>query len=123
MRGSSAGCTGSVSTRSASRRCAVDCNSNMSHNTSFIVFVLMTFTLSPTSAQQRANPLSTKSALPFHAPEFDKIRDADFQPAIEAGIAEQRAEILKIADNPAAPTFENTIEALERSGQGLTRAQ
>jgi peptidyl-dipeptidase Dcp len=73
--------------------------------------------------QERANPLSSKSTLPFHAPEFDKIRDADFKAAIDAGIAEQRAEIKKIADNPAAPTFENTIEALERAGQALTRAQ
>lgn len=72
-------------------------------------------------AQDRPNPLTSKSGLAFHAPEFDKIRDGDFQPAIDAGIAEQRAEVLKIADNTAPPTFENTIEALERSGQTLTR--
>jgi peptidyl-dipeptidase Dcp len=72
-------------------------------------------------AQDRQNPLMSKSALPFHAPPFDQIKDADFQPAIEAGIAENRAEIRKIADDPAAPTFENTIEALERSGQTLAR--
>src|SRR5436190_3783711 len=74
-------------------------------------------------AQDRQNPLLSRSALPFHAPPFDQIKDADFQPAIEAGIAETRAEIRKIADNPAAPTFENTIEALERSGQLLTRVE
>ena len=72
--------------------------------------------------QERANPLLSRSALPFHAPEFDKIRDADFKTAIEAGIAEQRTEIWKIANNPERPTFENTIEALERAGQALTRA-
>jgi peptidyl-dipeptidase Dcp len=73
--------------------------------------------------QERANPLMSKSGLAFHAPAFDKIRDADFLPALEAGIRENRAEILKIADNPAPPTFENTIEALERSGQQLTEVQ
>ncbi|MDE3155695.1 MAG: dipeptidyl carboxypeptidase II, partial [Acidobacteriota bacterium] len=70
---------------------------------------------------KRANPLMKPSTLPFQAPEFDKIKDSDFQPAFEAGIREQRAEILKIADNPAPPTFENTIVALERSGQLLSR--
>ncbi len=62
------------------------------------------------------------SALPFQAPDFSKITDADFQPAIEQGIAINRAEIEAIANNPAAATFENTMEALERSGQMLTRA-
>ncbi|HVB39156.1 MAG TPA: peptidyl-dipeptidase Dcp, partial [Vicinamibacterales bacterium] len=72
-------------------------------------------------AAGRPNPLLTPSTLPFQAPEFDKIRDSDFQPAFEAGIRGQRAEILKIADNPAAPTFDNTIVALEKSGQLLSR--
>lgn len=67
------------------------------------------------------NPLLHPSTLPFHAPVFDKIKDADFQPAIEQGIAEQRAEVQRIADTSAAPTFQNTIVALERSGQLLTR--
>jgi peptidyl-dipeptidase Dcp len=88
-----------------------------------LITALVTAGVSLVHGQDRPNPLASKSALPFHAPEFDKIRDADFKPAIEAGIAEQRAEISKIADNTAAPTFENTIEALERAGQALTRAQ
>ena len=67
------------------------------------------------------NPLLHPSTLPFHAPVFDKIKDADFQPAIEQGIADQRAEVQRIADTSAAPTFQNTIVALERSGQLLTR--
>src|SRR5262245_20606962 len=74
-------------------------------------------------AQERPNPLLSRSALPFHAPAFDKIVDTDFKAAFEAGIAEQRADVQKILASPAAPTFENTIEALERAGQGLTRAQ
>ncbi len=63
-----------------------------------------------------ANPFYAPSALPFHAPPFDKIRDSDYQPAIEAGMAEQLKEMRAIADNPAAPTFENTIVAMEKSG-------
>jgi peptidyl-dipeptidase Dcp len=62
------------------------------------------------------------SSLPFHAPDFTRIKDADLQPAIEQGIAVTRAEIAAIADNPAAPTFENTLVAMERSGQVLDRA-
>ena len=72
-------------------------------------------------APARSNPLLTPSPLPFQAPEFDKIRDGDFQPAFEEGIRRQRAEIEKIADNPAPPTFENTLVALEKSGQLLSR--
>jgi peptidyl-dipeptidase Dcp len=69
-----------------------------------------------------SNPFYAESTLPFHAPPFDKIKDEDYQPAIEAGMAEQLAEIKKIAENPAAPTFENTILAGEKTGQLLQRA-
>ncbi|HKM47062.1 MAG TPA: peptidyl-dipeptidase Dcp [Terriglobales bacterium] len=68
-----------------------------------------------------SNPFFAPSALPFQAPPFDKIKDEDFQPAIEAGMTQQQAEILAIADNPDAPTFDNTIVALEKSGQLLIR--
>ncbi len=60
------------------------------------------------------NPFYAPSTLPFHAPPFDKIKDGDYQPAIEAGMAEQRREIRAIADNPAPPTFENTFVAMEK---------
>ena len=69
------------------------------------------------------NPFFAPSTLPFQAPPFDKIKDADYQPALEAGMAEERKEVRAIADNPAPPTFENTIVAMEKSGQLLTRAQ
>ena len=59
-----------------------------------------------------SNPFYAPSTLPFHAPPFDKIKDADYQPAIEAGMAQQQAEIQAIADNPAPSTFDNTIVAL-----------
>jgi peptidyl-dipeptidase Dcp len=68
------------------------------------------------------NPLMARSPLPFQAPPFDKIKDADFAPALEAGMKQQLAEADKIANNPKPPTFDNTIVALERSGQLLTRA-
>jgi peptidyl-dipeptidase Dcp len=69
------------------------------------------------------NPFYAPSSLPFQAPPFDKIKDEDYQPAIEAGMAEQRKEIAAIAANPASPTFENTMVALEKSGQLLHRVQ
>ena len=74
------------------------------------------------SYPQAIGPFAQESALPFHAPDFSKIKDTDYQPAIEQGIAIQLAEIQGIADNPAPPTFENTIVAMERSGRMLTRA-
>ncbi|MGB6354739.1 MAG: peptidyl-dipeptidase Dcp [Steroidobacteraceae bacterium] len=69
-----------------------------------------------------SNPFYAPSTLPFHAPPFDKIKDEDYQPAIEAGMAQQLAEIEHIADESAAPTFENTFAAMERSGRLLDRA-
>src|SRR5689334_6555326 len=69
-----------------------------------------------------ANPLATRSPLPFQAPPFDRIRDSDYAPAIAEGMRQQLAEIAAIAGRIDAPTFANTIEALERSGELLTRA-
>ncbi len=74
-----------------------------------------------TLATNHNNPFFTPSTLPFQAPPFDKIKDSDFKPAIEEGMKQQLVEIKKIADNPAPPTFENTLVALEKSGQLLTR--
>ncbi|HSV02030.1 MAG TPA: M3 family metallopeptidase [Phenylobacterium sp.] len=62
-----------------------------------------------------------ESPLFLHAPPFDKIHDADFLPAIEEGMRQEKAEIARIADNPAPPSFENTIVAMERSGRMLDR--
>ncbi len=74
-----------------------------------------------TTGLAASNPFYAPSSLPFGAPPFDRIKDADYQPAIEAGMAAQRAEIDAIANNAEAPTFENTLVALERSGQLLNR--
>jgi peptidyl-dipeptidase Dcp len=68
-----------------------------------------------------SNPFYAASKLPFQAPPFDKIKDSDYQPAIEAGIAQQLQETEAIANNPAAPTFENTMVAMEKTGQLLNR--
>jgi peptidyl-dipeptidase Dcp len=68
------------------------------------------------------NPFYAPSGLPFSAPPFDRIKDADYKPAVEAGMAQQLAEIKRIANNPAPATFENTYVAMERSGQLLQRA-
>jgi peptidyl-dipeptidase Dcp len=70
-----------------------------------------------------SNPFFAPSTLPFQAPPFDKIKDEDYQPAMEAGMAEERKEIDAIANNPVPPTFENTIVAMEKSGQLLRRVQ
>jgi peptidyl-dipeptidase Dcp len=68
-----------------------------------------------------ANPFAQPSSLPYQAPAFDRIRNGDYQPAIEEGMRRQRAELDSIARQPASPTFENTIVALERTGELLTR--
>jgi peptidyl-dipeptidase Dcp len=70
-----------------------------------------------------SNPFASASPLPMHYPQFDRIRDSDFAPAFDAGMAEQLREVQAIANNPAPPTFKNTLEALELSGQVLDRAQ
>ena len=67
------------------------------------------------------NPLLEPSPLPDQMPPFDKIEDGHFVPALEAGMAEQLAEIDAITRVRSAPTFKNTILALERSGQTLNR--
>src|SRR3954469_4918053 len=75
----------------------------------------------PAAPAARANPFATPSNLPFQAPPFDRIKDSDYQPAFEQAMAEQAAEISAIANNPAPPTFDNTIAAMERSGRMLDR--
>ena len=69
------------------------------------------------------NPLMQKSALPFGAPDFSKIKSGHYLPAIQAGIEEQRAEIKQIIENRQKPTFQNTILAFEKSGQLLDRVK
>ncbi len=70
---------------------------------------------------QTANPFAKPSTLPYQAPDFRVIKDADYMPAFEQGMKEHLSEIDAIANNPAAPTFENTIVAMEKAGRMLDR--
>ncbi|GAB2615853.1 M3 family metallopeptidase [Novilysobacter erysipheiresistens] len=70
---------------------------------------------------ETSNPFFTESQLPLHYPRFDQIEDSHFGPAFDRGMAEHLKEIETIASNPEAPTFENTIIALEKSGDILSR--
>ena len=100
----------------------------LSHTIAFAILAVITFcTISvPAAASETkfgpSNPFYAPSTLPFQAPPFDKIKDEDYQPAIEAGMAQELIEVQAIADNAAAPTFENTLVAMERTGQLLQRA-
>jgi len=69
-----------------------------------------------------SNPFASPSTLAFQSPDFARIKSSDYLPALLAGIAEQKAEIARIANNPAPPTFANTVVAMERSGQLFERA-
>ena len=86
----------------------------------------LTPTLLPTSALAAAAPASPLLAAwtgPYGGvPPFDKVRVEDFKPALLAGMQAELTEIDSIAANPAAPTFDNTIAAMERSGRSLRRA-
>src|SRR6058998_3749125 len=84
-----------------------------------LIFALSLFAA---TAVAQTNPFLSPSPLPFQAPPFDKIKDTDYQPAIEEGMKRGLAEIEVIANNPDPPTFDNTIIAMEKSGDLLTRA-
>lgn len=75
----------------------------------------------PTATLPADHPFARPSQLPYHAPAFDTIRDEHYLPAFTEGMRLHAAEVRAIADDPAAPTFANTLEALERSGALLTR--
>jgi peptidyl-dipeptidase Dcp len=78
-------------------------------------------TATSAAALDASNPFAKPSTLPFQYPAFDKIKDEHFLPAYAAGMREHLREIDTIANNSKAPTFDNTIVAMERSGQLLTR--
>src|SRR6185312_6410297 len=75
-----------------------------------------------TATLPASNPFAKSSTLPFQAPDFSRIKDSDYLPAILAGMAQQKREVTAIANNPAAPTFDNTVAQMERSGLLLERA-
>ena len=86
---------------------ATSCNNNKNANSA--------------SSDSTSNPFFQKSTLAYQAPDFTKIKDADFKPAMEKGINEQMKEIDSIANDVAAPTFDNTLVKLEKSGELLHR--
>ena len=63
-----------------------------------------------------SNPFAKPSTLPFETPDFAQIKDSDYLPALLAGMAQQKREVTAIANQTAAPTFDNTVVAMERSG-------
>jgi peptidyl-dipeptidase Dcp len=71
--------------------------------------------------RKKENPFFSRFDTPFGVPPFDKIKNEHFLPAIQEGIKQHAKEIEKIASLPEAPTFENTILALDRSGEMLER--
>ncbi len=85
-----------------------------------LIIVAAAFALA-SCAPKEQNPFMQEWDTPYGIPPFDKIKIEHYMPAIKAGIAEQEAEIKAIVDNPAAPTFENTVAALELSGNLLSK--
>ncbi|MGA9794936.1 MAG: M3 family metallopeptidase [Rhizomicrobium sp.] len=75
----------------------------------------------PATNAMWTNPFAQPSTLPFQAPDFSKIKDTDYEPAFDEAMHVHLAEIEKIADNTAPPTFDNTIVAMEKSGRMLDR--
>ena len=85
--------------------------------------VLFTGHASAQPAAERMNPLLQPSPLPYGVPRFDQFRNEDFRAALDQGMREELADVERIADDPAPPTFANTMEALERSGALLRGTQ
>ena len=83
--------------------------------------ILVSFVLSTIMACTNQNPLLTEQNTPYGVPAFDKVKIEHYMPAFEKAIAENKAEIEAIVNNPEAPTFANTIEALDRSGELLDK--
>jgi peptidyl-dipeptidase Dcp len=76
-----------------------------------------------TTTQAIDNPFDAPSSLPYQSPQFDRIREEHFRPAFLEAMQQQLAEVDQIASQTAPPTFENTIDAFEKSGQMLTRVR
>ena len=83
--------------------------------------LLILFTLSCTNKDNSMNPFLNEYETPFKIPPFESIKFSHYEPAFEIGMEEHREEIDKIANNQSEPTFKNTIEALEGSGETLDK--
>lgn len=87
----------------------------------FAMLPLFFFTACKQKETKHPNPFFSEFNTPFQVPPFDQIDTSDYLPAVKKGIARQQAEIDSIVNNPAAPTFDNTIMAYNNSGKLLTR--
>lgn len=97
---------------------------NLFQKVMMISIVASSFTIqAQTASVKQTNPLLKKSTLQYQAPRFDLIKDEHFKPAFEYALKVHDTEIDKIANNKAKPTFQNTVLALELSGQDLTRVR
>lgn len=76
-----------------------------------------------TLMDESENPLLAESTLPYFAPDFSKLKNEHFKPSLIQGIEEQKEAVEKIANNSEEATFENTVIALEKSGELLSRAR
>jgi peptidyl-dipeptidase Dcp len=100
----------------------------MRNKSSFLAFIVCMLTINIAYTQEvpnqlpEDNPLKYKSKLQYEAIPFNKIKDEHYRPALLEGLRLQQEEVNKIANNPAKPTFENTLVALEVSGKLLDRA-
>jgi peptidyl-dipeptidase Dcp len=97
------------------------CGSDTSQDIEMAVDERTKTEISVTAAELAGNPLLEDWNTPYGVPPFARIENAHYMPAIKKGILEMRDEISAIADNPDAPTFENTILALEKAGDTLSR--
>lgn len=79
------------------------------------------FLLFMSCSHKNENPFFSEFGTPFETPAFDKIKNEHYLPAFKAGIEQDSVEVVAVADNPDAPTFANTIEALEGTGEMLSR--
>src|SRR5262249_49803415 len=99
--------------------CATACGALLAME--LVIPVHAASTIKGTPSMSAATPFAEPSRLPYALPPCDRIHDADYLPAFDAGMEQQRREVDAIAHNSAAATFENTVLALERSGQLLQR--
>ena len=89
--------------------------------TGIVIAAILSLVLNACNSKMtEVNPLLEASNNPFGAPAFDKIKNEHYKPAFEAAIAQGKAQIDSIVNNTEAPTFANTVEALEYSGRTLT---
>ncbi|EHH69688.1 peptidyl-dipeptidase DCP [Gluconobacter morbifer G707] len=101
----------------------LDFHMRFNRRTATTITIFALTVLGGTADAARVNPFFSASTLPYQAPRFDLITDADYAPAFDKGMADHLREIQAIANNPARPDFDNTIGAMERSGRLLDRVQ